>query len=73
MSLENRTKRLEQLSRGGVLKMSDGTEIKHGPNELFDALVAETKGEEHRLLPYIKQTQGELGELFRALEGESDA
>jgi len=53
--------------------MSDGTEIKHGPNELFDALVAETKGEEHRLLPYIKQTQGELGELFRALEGESDA
>ena len=75
MGLRDRLRRLEQdAPLGGTLRLPDGTEIRYGPEELLDALCAAIEGEQHRLLPYLRQidtNQGMPG-LIRALEGSRD-
>jgi len=71
MSLRARIKRLQDSGLfGDTLVLDDGTEIKCAKGEIFDALLATIRQEEHRLHPYIYTMQGELGQLHRALQGE---
>jgi hypothetical protein len=88
--MKNRLKRLETLEGEvlGVLPLPNGERVRyrrgshHDGGDLYDAFLACMKGQEHWLLPYIRQmetTEGFPG-LIRALEasrervvGESDA
>jgi hypothetical protein len=90
MGIRDKLRRLEQLEGEtvGVLVLPDGSEVRYrlgSPDEggdLYEAFLACMKGEEHWLLPYVRQietTKGFPG-LIRALEasrervaGESDA
>lgn len=74
MGLRRRVKRLENEAGNlvGVLRLPDGTEVRYGQGELFDALLAAIDGREHRLLPYLRQIPTDEGMpgLIRAMEGE---
>ena len=73
MGLRDRLRKLERdAPLGGTLRLSDGTEIRYGPEEMLDALCAAIEGDPHRLLPYLRQidtNQGMPG-LVQALEGD---
>jgi hypothetical protein len=73
MSFEDRIRRIENSGLlGDKLVLPDGTEVPHANGEIFDALLAAIRGEEHRLLPYLVRAQGDLGSLFRAFRGPED-
>jgi hypothetical protein len=66
-------KRLEREAGDlhGTLRLPEGTEIRYEGGEMLDAFLAAIDGQEHRLLPYLRQidtTQGMPG-LIRAIEG----
>jgi hypothetical protein len=68
-------KRLEREAGDfhGTLRLPDGTEIRYEGGEMLDALLAAIDGQEHRLLPYLRQAEPETTEgmpgLIRAIEG----
>jgi hypothetical protein len=77
MGLRGKIKRLEReagLLRG-TLRLPDGREVSYEREELFDALLAAIDGQEHRLLPYLRQMPSREGMpgVIKALEGSEDA
>jgi hypothetical protein len=79
MGVKDRLRRLEQQTESyyNTLRLPDGTEVRyragspHNSGDAFNAFIASMKGEEHWLLPYIRQmdtTTGFSG-LINALEG----
>ena len=75
MGLRDRLRRLEQDAElGGTLTLPDGTAVRYGPGEMLDALYAAMEGQEHRLLPYLRQipTREGMPGLVRAIEGGPD-
>jgi hypothetical protein len=77
VGLRGRLRRLEKdVPTGGTLQLPDGTQIRYGPEEMLDALCAALEGDEHRLIPYLRQIPSEAGEgmpgLIRAIEGDPD-
>ncbi len=80
--MRNRLKRLEALESElvGVLTLPSGESVRyrlgspHDGGDLYEAFVACMKGEEHWLLPYVRQmdtTEGFPG-LIRAIEGSRE-
>jgi len=57
----------------GTLRLPDGTEIRYEGGEMLDALLAAIDGQEHRLLPYLRQagpgTNEGMPGIIRAIEG----
>ena len=75
MGLRSRLRRLEgDPTLGGVLTLADGTSVRYGPYEMLDALYAAIEGEEHRLLPYLRQmhTNEGMAGLVKAMDGERE-
>jgi hypothetical protein len=77
MGLRDKIKRLEREAGPlrGTLRLPDGREVSYERGELFDALLAAIEGQEHRLLPYLRQMPGREGMpgVIKALEGGEDA
>ena len=73
MGLRDRLKRLEREAGDlhGTLRLPDGTEIRYEGGEMLDALLAAIDGQEHRLLPYLRQIEASEGMpgIIRAIEG----
>jgi hypothetical protein len=65
--------RLERRADGlyRTLRLPDGTEVRYTDEEVLAALSAANRQAEHRLLPYIRQTDTKEGMrgLIRAIEG----
>jgi len=75
MGLRDRLRRLEKdAPLGGTLLLPDGTQVRYGPEEMLDALCAAIEGDEHRLIPYLREipTREGMPGLIRALEGDAD-
>ena len=75
MGLRDRLRKLEgDPTLGGTLTLEDGTEVRYGPYEMLGALHAAIDGEDHRLLPYLRQipTREGMPGLVRAIEGGPD-
>jgi len=79
VGLRDRLRKLEKdapAKLGGTLQLPDGTEVRYGPEEMLDALCAAIEGDEHRLLPYLRQMPSEAKQgmpgLIRAIEGMAD-
>jgi hypothetical protein len=80
--MKNRLKRLEALEGEviGVLTLPSGESVRyrrgsaHDGGDIFEAFLACMNGEEHWLLPYIRQmdTREGLPGLIRALEGSRE-
>jgi len=53
-----------------VLRLPDGKEVRYEPEEIFAAMSASIRKEEHWLLPYCRQTDTTTGMvgLVRSLE-----
>jgi hypothetical protein len=72
-SLERRIKTLEREAGPlrGTLRLPDGREVSYERAEMLEALLAAIDGQDHRLLPYLRQipTAVEMPGLVRALEG----
>ena len=77
MSIRGWLKRLEREAGPlcGTLRLPDGREISYEREELFDALLAAIEGQEHRLLPYLRQMPSREGMpgVVKALERSEDA
>ena len=79
MGLSDKLKRLEELESEaiGVLTLPDGSSVRYRRGslnevgDLFEAFLACMDGQEHWLLPYIRQmdTNQGLPGLVRAIEG----
>jgi hypothetical protein len=73
MGLRDKLRRLEDAASEfyGTLSLPDGTEIRYQGEEMLDALLATIDGQEHRLLPYLRQidTNEGMPGLIRAIEG----
>lgn len=73
MGLRDKLRRLEESTEGlyETLRLPDGTKVHYTGGEMLDAMSAAIHGQEHHLLPYVRQmdtNQGMPG-LIRALEG----
>jgi hypothetical protein len=73
MSIRGWLKRLEREAGPlcGTLRLPDGREVSYEREEMLEALLAAIDGQEHRLLPYLRQmpTREGMPGLIRALEG----
>jgi hypothetical protein len=72
-SLERRIKNLERQAGRlrGTLHLPDGRAVSYEREEMLEALLAAIDGQDHRLLPYLRQmpTAEGMPGLVRALEG----
>ena len=73
MSIRGWLKRLEREAGllCGTLRLPDGREVSYEREEMLEALLAAIDGQEHQLLPYLRQmpTSEGMPGLIRALEG----
>ncbi len=79
MHFRSRLRRLERETEGHyeTLRLPDGTEVRyragspHEPGDAYGAFVAAMNGEDHWLLPCIRQAETTTGlpGLIRAIEG----
>jgi hypothetical protein len=73
MGLRGKIKNLERLASPlrGTLHLPDGREVSYEREEMLEALLAAIDGQEHRLLPYLRQmpTREGMPKHIRALEG----
>jgi hypothetical protein len=63
--LMNRIRKLEEQARQHfeVLLLPDGTQVRHTSEDVLEALSATLSGQEHWLLPAIRQVDTNLGLL----------
>ena len=76
MAFRDKLKKLESVSEEltEVLVLPDGTEVRYDHEEVLEAFLAAMDRREHRLLPYLRQTEsreGLLG-LIKALEASRE-
>ncbi len=66
---KDRIERLEEAAAEftDTLVLADGTEVEIAPGELLDGFLAVIDGGDHRLVPHLRDVEGELGELVRAI------
>jgi hypothetical protein len=73
MGLRGWLKRMEREAGPlrSTLRLPDGREVGYEREEMLEALLAAIDGQEHRLLPYLRQMPAREGMpgLIRALEG----
>lgn len=76
MGLRERLRKLEKASGGefDTLTLPDGSEITYPTEDVYPAIVALLDGEEHYLLPYLRQAEPKTGlpGIVWALEGGAD-
>ncbi len=85
MGLSDRVRRLENEERADVLKLSDGTELRLGPTDRLESLLAALDGEQNHWLGELFLQEEDLhpdspvrdhelvaGLLNKAIEGPED-
>ena len=76
MGLKERLTKLERAAgqEYDTLTLPDGTEVRYPTSEVFPAIVALLEGEDHWLLPHLRQAEPKTGlpGLVWALEGDAD-
>ena len=77
MGFKDRIRRLERTEHADVIKLSDGTEIRLGPFDRLEGLLATIDGEAHWLHEALGQPPAdapphdiELAQLLKALRGD---
>lgn len=72
MGLRGRIRRLERVAEGlyRTLRLPDGARVLYRDEEMLGALSASIRGEEHRMLPHVRQvdTREGMPGLIRTLE-----
>jgi hypothetical protein len=71
---------VKRLERGAgehehTLTMPDGAKVNYTGEEMFEAVIAALREEDHRLLPYIREMDANkegIANLLGALEGTND-
>ena len=65
MAFRDKLKKLESVSEEltEVLVLPDGTEVRYDHEEVLEAFLAAMDRREHRLLPYLRQTESREGLL----------
>ena len=73
MGPRGRLRHLETATEGlyKTLRLPDGTTVRYTGEEMWDAVIAALDGEEHRLLPCLREMNPDRGlpSLIRAIEG----